>query len=137
MALTVTDVLKFRETENDPWLRLLLQAGIETIDLSSSVSSIYSGYSIKLLKCGDIVSISIRTSSASISGSGSWVTLCNIPESVRPSNPIDTMGVNNSASNAQALPLQFRVNTNGDIAVYLYSGTTTRPMGEITFNLKT
>jgi hypothetical protein len=110
---------------------------LETVDLSSSVSSIYSGYAIKLLKCGDIVSISIRTSSASISGSNSWVTLCNIPESVRPSNPIDTMGVNNSASNAQSLPLQFRVNTNGNIAVYLYSSTTTRPMGEITFNLKT
>ena len=40
MALTVTDILKFRETENDPWQRLLLQANIN-FNLIYPVGSIY------------------------------------------------------------------------------------------------
>lgn len=40
MSLTVTDILKFRETENDPWQRLLLQANIN-FNLIYPVGSIY------------------------------------------------------------------------------------------------
>ena len=40
MALTVTDILKFRESENDPWQRLLLQANIN-FNLIYPVGSIY------------------------------------------------------------------------------------------------
>jgi hypothetical protein len=40
MSLTVTDTLKFRETENDPWQRLLLQANIN-FNLIYPVGSIY------------------------------------------------------------------------------------------------
>lgn len=38
MGITVTDSLKFRETENDPWQRLLLQA---SLDFVYPVGSIY------------------------------------------------------------------------------------------------
>ena len=105
-------------------------------DLSSEVSSIYSGFSVRLLRFGDIVSLNIRTSSTNITGTGAWVTLCNIPESVRPSNAIDLLAINNSASSQQTIALQFRINTNGNVAVYLYSGASTRPMGQLTFNCK-
>lgn len=40
MSLIVTDILKFRETENDPWQRLLLQANIN-FNLIYPVGSIY------------------------------------------------------------------------------------------------
>lgn len=40
MSLTVTDILKFRESENDPWQRLLLQANIN-FNLIYPVGSIY------------------------------------------------------------------------------------------------
>lgn len=40
MALTVTDILKFRESESDPWQRLLLQANIN-FNLIYPVGSIY------------------------------------------------------------------------------------------------
>lgn len=40
MSLTVTDILKFRESESDPWQRLLLQANIN-FNLIYPVGSIY------------------------------------------------------------------------------------------------
>ena len=97
-----------------------------------TATNVASGYTVTVKKTGNVVSV-LATRSTNISLTTGWNTICTIPESARPSVNIDFLGIDNNASAASGLPIQFRLNASGNLNVYAYATGNKMPICFITY----
>lgn len=64
---------------------------------------------------------------------GQWTTVGTLPEGYRPVDTINGAGINNAVSSASNAPIMYRINTNGTVAVWIYSGSTAQAMFNCSF----
>lgn len=100
---------------------------------SITPSNVMTGYTVTVRKSGNVVLvIADRNSNPSLTSG--WNTICNLPSGCRPYSRFDFIGINNATSDPSKMPEQFRMNTNGDLAVYSGSADSTRmPLCYATF----
>lgn len=90
-----------------------------------------------LKKQGNIVNLYIRyveSDKIPEPKSAGWITIATLPSSYRPSVQMYCPGINNSASTTSQMPLEFRINTNGEVQCYLFKeGLSYLPILNVSF----
>lgn len=88
-----------------------------TVNTTSSTST-YGTLSAR--EVSGVVSVWFSGVTASYT-TGAWVTVGTLPDGFRPVDRINGLGVNNSSTNSSTAPIMYRINTDGTVAVWVYS----------------
>jgi hypothetical protein len=109
-----------------------IKTAVSSLNSKLTVETVSTGIqSVYLQKMGNLVLVFFVDKSIPTFSANGWQTLFTLPEEYRPSNPTEFTSCI-SASTAEAL--ESRVNTNGDVNVYAFSGMSGKPVcGQVVF----
>lgn len=99
--------------------RVVSSGGVKSAISSSAVNTGITG--VYAYKAGSVVTITAENASYVSASSAGWVVIGTLPSELRPPVSINFVGYDNQATGISNLPAQYRIRTNGEIAVYLFS----------------